>query len=100
MAYKSRDIKDRVAQGDDIFLMREHDTDKVLGKIILTPMPTDITEIGTDINKALLQPIEDRLVFLMNRFIDDITSNPFSFTLDTLDGITAEGVWENGRIGC
>lgn len=55
MAYVSREIKDRVAIGDNCFYMEELED----GRIMLTPAPDSITETGTDINKALLQPIED-----------------------------------------
>ena len=53
MAYIN--IKDRVALGDDKFIM----TDLGGGRIQLVPDPDSITEAGTDINKALLQPAVD-----------------------------------------
>ena len=98
MAYVSREIKDRVAIGDDCFYMEE----LADGRIMLTPAPESITESGTDINKALLQLIEDRVVWLMNRVFNDITANPFNLTFDTLDGLTVTGVWntESSRIEC
>lgn len=98
MAYISREIKDRVAIGDDCFYMEELED----GRILLTPAPDSITETGTDINRALLQPIEDRVVWLMNRVFDDITSNPFMFAFDDLTGLTVTGVWNDslGRIEC
>jgi len=57
MAYTPRTIKDRVAVGDDIFLVED------LGdnRIRLIPAPTHVSEAGTPVNKALLQPIEDYL---------------------------------------
>ena len=98
MAYISREIKDRVAIGDDCFYMEELED----GRIMLTPAPDSITETGTDINRALLQPIEDRVVWLMNRVFDDIASNPFMFAFNDLTGLTVTGVWEEslGRIEC
>lgn len=54
MAQK-RTIKDRIAAGDDIFIV----TDLGGGKIKLTPAPETVAEAGTDINAALMQPIED-----------------------------------------
>lgn len=98
MAYISREIKDRVAIGDDCFYMEELED----GRIMLTPAPDSITETGTDINRALLQPIEDRVVWLMNRVFDDITSNPFMFAFNDLTGLTITGVWDEslGRIEC
>lgn len=98
MAYIAREIKDRVAIGDDCFFMEELED----GRIMLTPAPESITEPGTDINKALLQLIEDRVVWLMNRVFNDITVNPFNLTFDTLDGLTVTGVWNTSlsRIEC
>lgn len=98
MAYVSREIKDRVAIGDNCFYMEELED----GRIMLTPAPDSITETGTDINKALLQPIEDRVVWLMNRVFDEITSNPFMMAFSDLTGITVTGVWNEAlsRIEC
>ena len=98
MAYVSRDIKDRVAVGDDCFYM-EHLAD---GRVRLIPAPDSVEVEGTDINKALLQLLEDRVVWLMNRLFSDISDNPFSITFDTLDGLTVTGVWntESSRIEC
>ena len=57
MIYTPRKIKDRVAVGDDIFQVEN------LGdnRIRLIPAPTHVSEPGTPVNKALLQPIEDAL---------------------------------------
>lgn len=98
MAYVSREIKDRIAIGDNCFYMEELGD----GRVMLTPAPDSVTETGTDINKALLQPIEDRVVWLMNRVFDDITSNPFMMSFGDLTGITATGVWNKSlnRIEC
>lgn len=98
MAYVSREIKDRIAVGDNCFYMEQLSD----GRIMLTPAPDSVTETGTDINKALLQPIEDRVVWLMNRVFDDITSNPFMMTFADLSGLTVTGVWNSdlNRIEC
>lgn len=98
MAYVVRDIKDRVSVGDDCFYLEEVGD----GRIRLIPAPTSITEAGTDINKALLQPIEDRVVWLMNRIFDDITSNPFVMAFNDLTGLSVTGVWNESqsRIEC
>ncbi|XCH79070.1 MAG: hypothetical protein WHF31_16370 [Candidatus Dehalobacter alkaniphilus] len=98
MAYVARTITDRVAIGDDKFYMEELED----GRILLTPAPDSVTEVGTDINKALLQPIEDNVVWLMNRVFNDITSNPFNIQFDDLDGLTVTGVWNEAleRIEC
>ena len=98
MAYVSRDIKDRIAIGDDVFRIEELGD----GRVRLIPNPDSVTESGTPVNKDLLQPIEDRLVWLMNRQYDDITSNPFSITFSNLSGLKVTGVWNKNesRIEC
>lgn len=55
MAYATRTIHDRVAFGDDIFIL----TDLGDGRVRLTPDPTSVSEPGTPIDAALLQPIEN-----------------------------------------
>ncbi len=57
MIHEPRNIKDRVAVGDDIFIIEELDE----GRVRLIPDPTHILEVGTPIDKTLLQPIEDAL---------------------------------------
>ena len=98
MAYVAREIKDRVALGDNCFFMEELED----GRIMLIPAPDSVTEVGTDINKALLQPIEDNVVWLMNRVFNDITSNPFNIQFENLDGLIVTGVWNENlkRIEC
>ena len=98
MAYISRDIKDRIAIGDDCFYMEQLGD----GRVRLTPAPDTVVEAGTDINKALLQSMEDRIVWLMNSIFNNISKNPFSIEFNTLDGLTVEGVWNESlrRIEC
>lgn len=98
MAYTSRDIIDRVAIGDDLFYIEETDDERVR----LTPAPDSITAQGTPVNKELLQLIEDRVVWLMNRLYDDISANPFNITFEDLSGVTVTGVWNEteSRIEC
>ena len=98
MAYVAREIKDRIAIGDNCFYMEQLED----GRIRLTPAPDSVTEVGTDINKALLQPIEDNVVWLMNRVFNNITSNPFNIQFENLDGLTVTGVWNENlkRIEC
>lgn len=98
MAYVAREIKDRVAVGDNCFYLEEIGD----GRVRLIPAPNSITEAGTDINKALLQPIEDRVVWLMNRIFDDITSNPFVMAFNDLNGLSVTGVWNEAqsRVEC
>ena len=57
MAYTPREIKDRVAVGDDIFIAEDLGNNRIR----LIPAPTHVSEAGTPVNKALLQPIEDYL---------------------------------------
>ena len=98
MVYASRDIKDRVALGDNKYYMTQLDD----GRIMLTPAPDSVVEIGTDINRELLQLMEDRICLLMNRVFTDITANPFIMTFTSLAGLTVEGVWNESasRIEC
>lgn len=98
MVYISRDIKDRIALGDNKYYMTQLDD----GRIMLTPAPDSVIEIGTDVNRELLQLMEDRIVLLMNRVFNDITANPFIMTFASLDGLTVKGVWNEsaGRLEC
>ena len=98
MAYISRDIKDRVAVGDDCFYLEQLGD----GRVRLIPAPDSVSEVGTDINKALLQLMEDRIVWLMNSIFNNISANPFTIEFNTLDGLTVEGVWNESmkRIEC
>lgn len=54
--YIAPEIKDRVAVGDDLYTITDSG-----GKNKLTPSPTEVSEPGTEINKALLQPMADAL---------------------------------------
>lgn len=98
MIYTSRDIKDRVAIGDNKYYMTQLDD----GRIMLTAAPDAVVENGTDINKELLQLMEDRIILLMNRVFSNVTGNPFIIRFTSLDGLNVEGVWNAsaGRIEC
>jgi hypothetical protein len=98
MVYTSRDIKDRVALGDNKYYMEQLSD----GRIMLTPAPDSVVEVGTDINKELLQLMEDRIVLLMNRVFNDLVANPFIMNFVTLDGLTVNGVWNESasRLEC
>ena len=98
MAYISRDIKDRIAIGDDCFYMEQLED----GRVRLIPAPTTVVEVGTDINKALLQLMEDRIVWLMNSLFNNISANPFTIDCNSLDGLNVTGVWDESlrRIEC
>jgi len=58
MAYAPREIKDRVAVGDDIFIVEDLGNNRIR----LIPDPTHISEPGTPINRALLQHMENHLL--------------------------------------
>lgn len=98
MAYVSREIKDRVAVGDDCFRMEQ----LADGRVKLTPAPDSVVEVGTVINKDLLQWMEDKIVWLMNSIDTNIAANPFTVEFKSLDGLTVTGVWNEslGRIEC
>lgn len=98
MIYTSREIKDRVALGDNKYYMEQLGD----GRIMLTPAPDQVIEPGTDINRELLQIIEDRVVLMMNTLFSGISANPFIIRFNSLDGLTIDGVWNEslGRIEC
>ena len=98
MIYTSREIKDRVAFGDNKYFMEQLGD----GRIMLTPAPDSVVEVGTDVNKELLQLMEDRIVMLMNRVFNDLTANPFIVRFVTFNGLTANGVWNESakRLEC
>lgn len=98
MSYSAREIKDRVALGDDIYRYERVGNDQLR----LIPFPQEVLEPGTPIDKSLLQLMEDRIVWLLNMLFNDITANPFNITFGSLDGITVAGVWNatQNRIEC
>ena len=98
MIYTSRNIKDRIAIGDNKYYMTTLDD----GRIMLTPAPDAVIEVGTNINKELLQLMEDRIVLLMNRMYGIVTTNPFIMRFVTLDELEVDGVWNEalGRVEC
>ena len=91
MAYTPREIKDRVAVGDDIFIVEDLGNNRTR----LIPAPTHVLEPGTPVNKALLQPIEDELANLSATKVDKVpgkglSTNDFTNALkNKLDGIEA-----------
>lgn len=98
MIYVSREIKDRIAIGDNKYYMTTLED----GRIMLTPAPDVVVENGTDINKELLQIMEDRIVMLMNRVFNDLTGNPFIMRFTSVGEYTGNGVWNasHSRIEC
>lgn len=98
MIYTSREIKDRVAIGDNKYYMEQLGD----GRVMLTPAPDTVIESGTDINRELLQTMEDRIVLLMNTMFLGVSSNPFIIRFNSLSGLTVHGVWNEsaGRLEC
>lgn len=62
--YSAPEIKDRVAVGDDLYQITDSG-----GKKKLIPDPTSVSEVGTAINKALLQPMANMLQELSEGFV-------------------------------
>lgn len=98
MIYVSREIKDRVAIGDDKYIM----TYLADGRVMLTPAPDIVIEKGTDLNREFFQLTEDRLTLLLNRVFSTITTNPFIIRFTSLDEVDVEGVWNESadRLEC
>ena len=81
MAYTPREIKDRVAVGDDIFLVEDLGNNRIR----LTPTPTHVSEAGTPVNKALLQPIVDELGYLSANHVTSVAGRIGAVTLSKYD---------------
>ena len=99
MIYVSRDIKDRVALGDNKYYMTQLED----GRVLLTPAPDRVVEEGTLINRELLQLMEERIILLMNRVFNNLTANPFIISFTTLDDLNVtSGVWNESasRLEC
>ena len=60
MEYTKRNIVDRIAVGDDCFRMEKLSD----GRYRLIPAPDSVVEAGTNIDRNLLQPMEDMLALL------------------------------------
>lgn len=91
MAVKPRQIKDRVAIGDDLYFTKDNGD----GRKQMIPYPDEVIEAGTKINHALLQPIEDRTAFLFNRAMNDASTNTFSLSFEDETGYTRNGGFYN-----
>ena len=94
--YQAPDIKDRVATGDDLYTITDSG-----GKKKLTPSPTTIEEPGTEINKALLQPLADTVQALDANIIPytdywwRIRQNAGSYVLNTLPATQIENAYQS-----
>lgn len=62
MAYTKRNIVDRIAVGDDCFRLEKLSD----GRYRLIPTPDSVVEAGTNIDRNLLQPMEDAIYDLVN----------------------------------
>lgn len=93
--YQAPDIKDRIAVGDDLYQIADSG-----GKKKLTPDPTEVTEAGTPINKALLQPMADAIQTLStdmlpyNNYWWRIRQNAGSYNLRLVPSMQINGAYE------
>lgn len=82
MSYEAVDIKDRVAVGDDCFqLIKLSD-----GRYRLVPAPDSITEVGTNVDRALLHPMSLELARLSESVPDPTTSDTGKAIIVGADG--------------
>lgn len=98
MPYLARQFLDRIAKGDDCFRIEQLPD----GRIRLIPAPDEVLETGSNVDRSLLQLIEDRVVWLMNRTDAELIGGSFNYTFGTLNGLNVEGIWnkEEMRIEC
>ena len=75
MSYEVRDIRDRVAVGDDCFWLEKLSD----GRYRLVPAPDSITEVGTSVDRALLQPMENEIARLAESLPETSTSDSGKF---------------------
>lgn len=71
MSYEAVDIKDRVAVGDDCFELEKLSD----GRYRLVPAPDSITEVGTNVDRALLYPMSQELERLSESLPDATASD-------------------------
>ena len=86
MSYEARDIKDRIAVGDDCFQLEKLND----GRYRLIPAPDSIIEEGTNVDKALLQPIENELERLSKAEVKITVAN--EVTPDGTDPVSGAAV--------
>jgi hypothetical protein len=67
--------------GDDIFLVEDLGNNRIR----LTPTPTHVSEAGTPVNKALLQPIVDELGYLSANHVTSVAGRTGAVTLSKSD---------------
>lgn len=94
--YQAPDIKDRIATGDDLYTITDSG-----GKKKLTPSPTTVEEPGTEINKALLQPLANTVQALDANIIPytdywwRIRQNAGSYVLNILPATQIENAYQS-----
>lgn len=94
--YQAPDIKDRIAVGDDMYTIEPQPD----GRDKLTPDPDEVTEAGTPINKALLQPMADAIQALStdalpyNNYWWRIRQNAGSYNLRLVPSTQIGGAYE------
>lgn len=87
MSYEAVDIKDRVAVGDDCFqLVKLSD-----GRYRLVPAPDSISEVGTNVDRALLYPMSLELERLSESIPETSPSDAGKAIIVTEDGSYALG---------
>lgn len=98
MTYTARTIHDRVAEGDDCYILEKLPD----GRVRLIPDPDSVTAPGTDLNRALFQPFEDFYTLMKNSLGEDFPDSPSLILFDTLEAVTTTGIWleEAQRIEC
>lgn len=87
MSYEVRDIRDRVAVGDDCFWLEKLSD----GRYRLVPAPDSITEVGTSVDRALLQPMENEIARLAKSLPETSTSDSGKALVVGADGKYALG---------
>ena len=65
MAYTAPTITDRIAAGDSKYTMQTLPD----GRVLLTPSPDEVSVPGTEINKALLQPLVNAVADAWTRLL-------------------------------
>ena len=89
MPYQAPEILDRSALGDDKYTV----TELADGRKQLTPSPDSVSEPGTEINKALLQPMADTLARV------DAAAVPYVLYWWRRRKVTSSGDWESVSAG-
>lgn len=91
MAYKAPNFIDRAAVGDNKYKMEQLPD----GRVILTPAPDSVAAAGTDINKAIMQPLADAVEALDTEVYVNIPADIEDVKTDIKSGaISSTKGWE------